>query len=108
MPVGVRGMRAIRSLPISLLLIVLVLASLSCAQEVTPTPTANAVPAPPVDGIRGDANGNGVVNMGDTTKVERILLDMDPPTPGADANGDGVITIGDVTVIEMMILGADR
>jgi len=97
-----------RALAVPLLMIVLVLASMSCAPGVTPTPTANAMPAAPAGELRGDANGNGVVNMGDTTKVERIVLEMDAATPGADANGDGVVTIGDVTVIERIILSAEH
>ncbi len=53
----------------------------------------------------GDANGDGVVNMADVTKVQRIILGLDPPTIGADANLDGVINMGDVTKIMMIILG---
>ena len=53
----------------------------------------------------GDANGDGVIDMGDVTKVERIILGIDPPTPGADANQDGDTNMGDVTKIELMILG---
>jgi hypothetical protein len=45
------------------------------------------------------------VNMGDTTKVERIILGQDSLTPGADANEDGVMNMGDVTKIERIILG---
>jgi len=100
-------MRSVRALAIPLLMIVLVLASISCAPGVTPTPTANAMPAAPAGELRGDANGDGVVNMGDTTRVERIVLEMDAVTPGADADGDGVVTMGDVTVIERTILSAD-
>ena len=55
--------------------------------------------------LRGDANGDGVVNMGDATKVMRIILGLDPLTSGADANGDGVVNMGDVTKIELIILG---
>ncbi len=55
----------------------------------------------------GDANGDGVVDMGDVTKVERIILELDSPTPGADANQDGEIDMGDVTKIERIILGLD-
>jgi hypothetical protein len=53
---------------------------------------------------QGDANEDGVVTMGDVTKVERIILGIDSPTPGADANLDGFITMGDVTKIERIIL----
>jgi hypothetical protein len=55
--------------------------------------------------LAGDVNGDGVINMADVTKAERIILNLDPPTPGADANGDGQINIGDITKIETIILG---
>ncbi len=54
--------------------------------------------------LPGDANGDGSVTMADVTKTERIILGLDPPTPGADANGDGNINMGDVTCIELLIL----
>jgi hypothetical protein len=54
---------------------------------------------------RGDASGDGIVTMAAVTKVERIILWLDPSTPGADANGDGQITMTDVTTIERIILG---
>jgi hypothetical protein len=57
--------------------------------------------------LRGDANGDDVVNMGDVTKVERIILGLDLHTCSCDANGDGQITMGDVTKIERLILGLD-
>ncbi len=56
---------------------------------------------------RGDANEDGVVDMSDVTKVERIILELDPPTPSADANEDGSIDMADVTKIERIILGLD-
>jgi len=55
--------------------------------------------------MRGDANGDGNVNMMDVTKVEWIILQLASPTPGADANEDGVIDIRDVSEIERIILG---
>jgi hypothetical protein len=58
-----------------------------------------------VPSLSGDANGDGVVNMGDATKVMRIVLGLDPLTLGADANGDGVVNMGDVTRIMRIILG---
>jgi hypothetical protein len=57
--------------------------------------------------LRGDADGDGGVNMGDVVKVERIILGLDPPTAGADANGDGEINMGEVTRIERIVLGLD-
>ena len=56
-------------------------------------------------GIPGDANGDGIVNMQDVTFVERIILELEDPTPGADANEDGDINMQDVTKIELIILG---
>ncbi len=58
--------------------------------------------------LAGDANMDGYINMGDVTKVERIILGIDPPTPSADANQDGSVDMGDVTKIERIILGIDE
>jgi hypothetical protein len=57
--------------------------------------------------ILGDVNEDGVVNMADVTKVERIILSLDQPTPCSDPNQDGVINMADVTKIERIILGLD-
>jgi hypothetical protein len=57
-----------------------------------------------VEYIPGDANGDKVVNIFDMTKVARIILEMDDPTPGADANQDGYINIFDMTKIARIIL----
>jgi hypothetical protein len=53
----------------------------------------------------GDADGNGAVNMGDATFVERVILGLAKETPGCDANLNGSVSIGDVTMIERIILG---
>lgn len=53
----------------------------------------------------GDANGDGEVNIGDVTMVERVLLGLNAPTAGCDVNLNGVISIGDVTRIDRIILG---
>jgi hypothetical protein len=57
--------------------------------------------------IPGDANGDGVVDTGDITKVKRIIMGLDPPTPCADANQDGFIDTGDITKIKRIIMGLD-
>jgi streptogramin lyase len=57
--------------------------------------------------MAGDANGDGVVNALDITKVERIVVGLDSETPGADANGDGVVNALDITKIERIIVGLD-
>lgn len=66
----------------------------------TPTPMPSCIQ-------KGDANGDGTINMGDVVRVERIILGRDPATDGADANGDGSVNMGDVTKIERYILGQD-
>jgi len=55
--------------------------------------------------VPGDANGDGLVNTLDITKVERIIALLDAPTPGADANQDGNINALDITKIERIIAG---
>ncbi len=57
--------------------------------------------------ILGDANGDGVVNILDMTKVARIILLLDIKTPGADANLDGVVNVEDITKIARLILMLD-
>jgi hypothetical protein len=53
----------------------------------------------------GDANLDGAVDIGDITKVEMIILTLDPETVSCDANGDGRINMGDVVKMELIILG---
>jgi len=60
----------------------------------------------PAPFIPGDANEDGVVNSLDITKVKRIIMGLDEPTPGADANGDGNINAIDITQIELIIMGS--
>jgi hypothetical protein len=57
--------------------------------------------------LYGDANIDGVVNMGDVTAVERTILGLMEGYEGADANFDNVIDMGDVVKIERTILGLD-
>jgi len=53
--------------------------------------------------IPGDANGDGLVNAVDITKVERIIAGLDAETPGADANEDGSVNALDITMVEIII-----
>jgi hypothetical protein len=55
----------------------------------------------------GDANGDGLINVLDMTKVARIILQMDPPNPAADCNQDTSINVLDMTCIARKILGLD-
>ncbi|MEK7353992.1 MAG: kelch repeat-containing protein, partial [Chloroflexota bacterium] len=74
------------------------------AQEIPATWIGDSVE---VGIIPGDANGDGVVNAIDITKVERIIAHLDSPTPGADANQDGNINALDITKVERIIAGLD-
>jgi len=58
------------------------------------------------DSIRsGDANCDGVVNMGDVTAVERMILGYSGVTSNAIINADGTVDMGTVVKIERTILG---
>jgi hypothetical protein len=57
--------------------------------------------------LPGDANGDGYINIFDMTRVARIILELEDPTPGADANQDGSINIFDMTKIARIILELD-
>ena len=61
-------------------------------------------PIVPVCPASGDADGDGIINAGDITKLERIILGLDSQTAGADANDDGTVNTSDIGVIEYMIL----
>ena len=49
--------------------------------------------------LRGDANGDGVVNVDDATFVTNIILGTEEATEAADVNKDGVINMSDVMFI---------
>ena len=49
--------------------------------------------------LRGDANGDGVVNMDDATFVTNIILGTEEATEAADVNNDGVVNMPDVMFI---------
>jgi hypothetical protein len=55
----------------------------------------------------GDANGDGIIDIGDVIKVQRVYLGWDPATPGADANQDNMINLGDINKIQRVFLGLD-
>jgi len=55
----------------------------------------------------GDADGDGVIDIFDMTKVARIILGLDSETPGADANQDGEVNVFDMTKIARIILELD-
>ncbi len=57
--------------------------------------------------LPGDANQDGVVNMGDVTKELRIIIGYDSFVPEADYDGDGWANMGDVIRIERHIVGLE-
>lgn len=58
--------------------------------------------------LRGDANGDGEVDIADVTYIERIILGLNKETVGSDADGDGKVDIADVTRTERIILGLEE
>jgi hypothetical protein len=66
----------------------------------TPTVTPSATPSC----VPGDADGDGEINAGDITKLERIILKWDAETPCSDANQDGTVNTSDIGTVEYMIL----
>lgn len=57
-----------------------------------------------VTGIRGDLNGDGLVNTGDISTLYRAILNGDNSAI-YDVNGDGQVNSGDVSAIYAIILG---
>ena len=53
----------------------------------------------------GDANGDGVVSIGEVQQVINMFLGLIPAGNGADCNGDGVISIGEVQKVVNAFLG---
>ena len=56
-------------------------------------------------GLRGDATGDGLVDMADVVYVERVIMEMSPTTPGCDPSYDGRVDMADVVFIERLIIG---
>jgi hypothetical protein len=57
--------------------------------------------------VPGDADGDGVINVIDMTRVARTVLQVNPSTAGADCNQDSNINVLDMTCIARKILGLD-
>jgi hypothetical protein len=65
-----------------------------------------SVADPPDDPVLlGDADMDGDVDMGDVTKIKRIIMDQDASTTNADADWNRVIDMGDVVKTKRTILG---
>ncbi|MBQ0120098.1 MAG: leucine-rich repeat protein [Bacteroidales bacterium] len=59
------------------------------------------------DGIKGDVNGDGVVDITDANILINVTLGKDSASKyaGADVTGDGVVDIADVNAVLNLILG---
>lgn len=55
--------------------------------------------------LRGDINGDGVVDTRDIVYLERIIVGLEPGVPAADLNGDGIINTAELTLLERIIAG---
>jgi len=76
------------------------------------TPKFDSQPMDTVNGsiliyrIRGDLNGNGWVDIGDTAKTAYMVVELTPDLlPDADFNNNGVIDTGDATKIACYLVG---
>ena len=57
-----------------------------------------------VELLRGDANGDGKVDMDDATFVTNIILGTEDATEAADVNNDGTVSMPDAMFIVNRIL----
>lgn len=56
-------------------------------------------------GVKGDFNGNGVVDIGDVSKVAYMVADKETLDPAADFNENYAVEIGDAAKIAYFIIG---
>lgn len=56
-------------------------------------------------GVKGDINGDGVVDIADVNTAIDIVLGLTGSVPAADVNGDGVVDVADINLIIDSILG---
>lgn len=59
----------------------------------------------PSEGLKGDVNGDGSVDISDVNAVINIMLGKAQPTAVADFSGDGSVDITDVNGIINIMLG---
>jgi hypothetical protein len=61
-----------------------------------------------VTGIRGDVNGDGVVNINDALLIARYVAGLNPPNfilANADYNSDGTVSITDALMVARHVAG---
>ncbi|WP_320042221.1 dockerin type I repeat-containing protein [uncultured Desulfobacter sp.] len=52
---------------------------------------------------RGDANGDGDINVSDLTKLKEIMFGQSPKTCYADCNDDGDVNVSDITCMKPLM-----
>ena len=60
---------------------------------------------PYLDGVKGDVNGDGEVNIADVNAIIDLILSGNMDAKG-DVNGDGEVNIADVNAVIDIILGS--
>ncbi len=60
------------------------------------------------EGLPGDVNGDGDVDVADVTTIVAMILDEDLLTDAGDVNGDGDVDVADVTSLVARILGTSE
>ncbi len=61
---------------------------------------------PPEEGMSGDVNGDGRVNVSDVSALINMILGLEPMDQAlADVNGDGRVNVSDVSALINIILG---
>ena len=58
-----------------------------------------------IEGIPGDLNDDGLVNVLDVVVLVSIVLGIEDEIPAGDLNSDGVINVLDVVILVNIILG---
>jgi hypothetical protein len=55
--------------------------------------------------LRGDVNGDGIVNLKDIIELKLIILGLISPTDNADVNDDGIVNNSDLKALLDLLLG---
>ena len=75
----------------------------------TPATPDEPAPTDPKPDMIGDVDGNGVLNISDTTMIQLYLADLtvfsDEQIRKADVNSDRVVNVFDVTTIQFFLVG---
>ena len=74
----------------------------------TPATPDEPAPTDPKPDMIGDVDGNGVLNISDTTMIQKYLADLTEFTAEqikiADVNGDGTVNVHDATAIQLLLV----